>query len=153
VDAPMKDQGPVAPAGPKTASESRKPRFLVVDDDPEMRALIAYTLRRDGAEIVEATRGIDLLEWVELTVSNSKRDVFDGIFSDIQMPDFSALHVLSRVPSAPRLTPVVLVTAFGDELTREKAYALGAEMVLDKPLHPDDLRALARSLAGRRRAR
>lgn len=118
-----------------------------------MRALLASILRQDGAEIVEAGRGIDLLEWAELMVWASERERFDAIISDVQMPDLSALDVLSKVPRMPRITPVVLVTAFGDEATRQKAYALGVEMVLSKPVRPDDLRALARSLAGRRSGR
>jgi CheY-like chemotaxis protein len=153
VGANVNDQGPAAQAGPETRSEPTKPKFLVADDDPQVRALIAYVLRRDGADVVETGRGVELLEWAELAAWTSKRDVFDGIFSDIQMPDVTALDVLRKVPSIPRITPVVLVTAFGDEETRRTAYALGAEMVLSKPVNPDDLRALARSLAGRRGAR
>jgi DNA-binding response OmpR family regulator len=140
-------QGSSDAAGRRTA---RTPKFLIAEDDPEMRALIVYALGRDGAEIVETDRGVHLLRWVERAACAPDRDLFDAIISDVQMPDCTALDVLSKVPSVPRNTPVVLVTAFGDEETRRAAYALGAEMVLDKPVHPDDLRALARSLARRR---
>ena len=127
----------------------RNPRFLVVDDDPEMRALIAHVLRQDGADIVEAGRGLDLLEWAELTVWASERDRFDAIISDIMMPHVTALNVLRKVPGIPRHTPVILVTAFGDEETWLKAYELGANMVLNKPLDLGDFRALVRSVVRR----
>ena len=138
------EQHPGGEAGPEKRQASRRRRFLVAEDDPEMRALIVYVLRQDGADVLEAKGGSELLEWAELTARTSRRDLFDAIISDIQMPDLTALDVLSKVPRMAVHTPVILVTAFGDKETRLKAYDLGAAMVLRKPLDLDDLRALVR---------
>lgn len=129
-----------------TVSPSRKRRYLVVDDDPQMRALVAYALRRDGAEIVEAGGGIDLLKWAELTTLAS-HGFFDAIIADICMPDLNAIEVLSKVPSITRKTPVILMTAFRDERAKQRAYDLGVEMVISKPFDPISIRAFARAVS------
>jgi len=141
------------PALPLSAGSSksavRRRRFLVAEDDAELRALMALVLRQDGAEVVEVTGGVDLLEWAELTAWSRKDEAFDAIISDIQMPDLTALEVLSQRPAIPRQTPVILVTAYDDKETRQRAYELGAQMVLTKPVQLNDLRAVARSVAYR----
>jgi two-component system, OmpR family, response regulator len=132
---------------PTGAPERR--RFLVADDDPDARALVVHALRADGAHVVEASGGLELLEWGELVAWGQKRERFDAIVSDILMPDCSALDVLARIPTLAHKAPVILMTAFNDELTRTKAYDLGAALVLNKPLHPTDLLALVRAVVRR----
>jgi DNA-binding response OmpR family regulator len=111
-----------------------------------MRDLIVAALRQDGAEIVEATGGVDLLEWAELVACSPDRHVFDAIISDIQMPDLTALDVLRKVPGVTRSSPVILITAFGDKMVSDDAYNLGARVLLRKPLQIGDLRAVVRSV-------
>jgi len=111
-----------------------------------MRALFASILRQDGADVVEAEGGAELLEWVERAAGESRSVAFDAIISDIQMPNLTALEVLKRVPALVRNTPVILVSAFGDDATRKTAYELGVELVLSKPLDPHDLCAVARGV-------
>jgi len=127
----------------------KKPHVLVVEDDADMRRLIAAVLRQDGYAVVEASGGVDLLDWVELT-TGTHRGFFEAIVSDINMPDLSALEALEALRARPWKTPVILITAFGDSATRERADGLGVAMVLDKPLDLDALRAALSAVARRR---
>ncbi|HEY3448975.1 MAG TPA: response regulator [Myxococcales bacterium] len=113
------------------------PRVLLAEDDPEMRALMAWTLRADGYEVQEVGDGDELLRalgTVELGEGGP-----DVVVTDVQMPGVSGLEVLERVRRSRARLPVLLVTAFGDWETHARAEQLGAE-VLDKPIELDDLR-------------
>jgi DNA-binding response OmpR family regulator len=112
-----------------------------------MRGMFANVLKQDGTEVTEAADGTDLLHWAECAGSHPRRELFDAIVADIQLPDMTALDVLRRVPSLPRSAPLILVTAFGDEGTFKEAYDLGAEMILRKPVPLKDLCAVVRSVA------
>jgi DNA-binding response OmpR family regulator len=65
-------------------------------------------------------------------------DDFDLVISDIRMPNITGLDVLRAKSYGGELPPVILITAFGDEWTHDKAKYLGAIDVIDKPF---DIRA------------
>jgi CheY-like chemotaxis protein len=116
-------------------------KILVAEDDAELRALIGATLRGAGYEVVEACDGdalIDKLSDVLLPEQNSA--AFDLILSDIRMPNFSALDVLVGARRFIGKIPVVLMTAFGDASTHERARRRGAYVVLNKPVRLSELR-------------
>ncbi len=72
-------------------------------------------------------------------------DSVDLIVSDIRMPICTGLQILSALRDARRQTPVVLMTAFGDEAVRQRAESLGA-VLFDKPFEVDDLRTAVANL-------
>jgi two-component system response regulator (stage 0 sporulation protein F) len=116
-------------------------RVLLAEDDPEMRELLASTLRQDGLEVIEVRDGSALLDRLaEALAADGDLDGYDVIVSDIRMPGYSALDILAGVRRALRHTPVILITAFGDRVTHERAMRLGASAVFDKPFDIDDLR-------------
>jgi len=116
------------------------PRVLVAEDDFELRRMMVRALRKDGYEIVEAIDGIELLERVADTLFDTSGRLFDVIVTDIRMPGWSGMQVLHGFRGKTDMTPVILVTAFGDEQTHRLAHELGAVCVLDKPFDMDDLR-------------
>jgi DNA-binding response OmpR family regulator len=124
----------------QAAAFARPARVLVAEDDQEMRSLIVSSLRRDGYDVVESETGDALLEEIgdELLRAHAVRP--DLIVSDIRMPGSSGLDVLSGLRRAAWETPVILITAFGDDDTHKKAKRLGASAVFDKPFDVDDLR-------------
>jgi CheY-like chemotaxis protein len=124
----------------------RARRLLLAEDDADLRRLIARSLQKDGAEVVEIADGTDLRTWAELIARGSHGEFFDAIISDIQMPHTTALDVLGDVPQLLRRAPVILVTAFGTEDVCDKAYDLGAAAIVRKPVDPGDLCALVRSV-------
>jgi CheY-like chemotaxis protein len=140
---------PVTGTAELAASMSpRKANVLVAEDDPDMRRLVAAILRGAGHRVVEATDGMQILDRIESTIWSVRPHVFDVIVTDVHMPGLSGLDVLAALRCTRWTTPVILVTAFGDDETRSEARALGAIDVIDKPFNPDELRsAVSRALA------
>ena len=124
-------------------------RILLAEDDPDMSNMLEEGLREDGYEVMRATDGTHLLDWIDylrgMIVDARFADV-DMIISDIRMPGASGLDALAQLRHYDRSIPVVLITAFGDEQTHERAYELGAAAVLDKPFDVDGFRAFIREL-------
>ena len=113
-----------------------------------MRRLLGATLRQDGYIVVEAADGEEML--TALTNAQSGSDAIDLVVADIRMPRLTGLEVLAKICASDITVPVILITAFGDPVTHERAYELGAAAVLDKPFDLDDLRSVV--LYFRRRA-
>lgn len=112
---------------------------LVADDDEDLRALIAATLRADGYDVIEASDGIELLDWLDRAVAESA-PMPEVIISDVRMPVVSGLGVLRAMKDANVSLPVILITIFPDESTETVVERLGATGVLKKPFDMDDLR-------------
>jgi DNA-binding response OmpR family regulator len=120
------------------------PCVLLAEDDHELRSLVASTLRREGFNVVEARNGTELLEQVGSSLLDRKHRVrFDLIITDLRMPGKSGLDILNGLDQGGITTPVLLMTAFGDERTHVLARRFGAVGVLDKPFDLDQLIALA----------
>ncbi len=120
------------------------PRLLLAEDDDGLRPLLAERFRAEGFEVVEAEDGSAVVEYLaESIVQNIRHPGFDLIVSDIRLPGLNALDVLRGARGALEATPVILITAFGDRRTHDRALLLGASAVFDKPLDVDDLIAAA----------
>jgi DNA-binding response OmpR family regulator len=114
--------------------------LLLAEDDFELRELLACVLRADGHEVIEACDGQEL--WTLLSRESLAEEPapFSIVVSDVRMPGMTAFDVLSRLQRAAMDTPVILITAFGDQTTHLRALRLGASRVLDKPFDFDELR-------------
>lgn len=113
---------------------------LVAEDDPDMRRMVATLLRMAGHHVIEAADGADLLARLDPGGDGASPEPVDVIVSDIDMPQLSGLDLLAALRCSRWNTPVVLVTAYGDQETRAEARELGASAFLDKPLDPEALR-------------
>lgn len=125
--------------------DRRKVRVLLVEDDEDMRRLVARVLQKGGYEVVEAGSGLGLLARLECTLWGDRSETFDVIVADIQMPDLTALEALEASGSPGLDTAIVLMTAYGDEDVRAEAHRLGAMAVLDKPLDWEELGTAVRA--------
>ena len=115
-------------------------RLLLAEDDFELRELLACVLRADGHIVVEARNGHELCELLNgLTESGQSGEPFALVVSDVRMPGLTAFDVLTQLQRALAQTPVILITAFGDQTTHSRALRLGASRVLDKPFDCDEL--------------
>jgi two-component system cell cycle sensor histidine kinase/response regulator CckA len=124
---------------------------VVAEDDPEMRALVAQSLRRDSHEVFEVADGARLLVRIGRQYrSHEPERRIDLVVTDLRMPVVTGLAILRGLRAAHCATPVILMTAFGDDGVRREAAELGA-VLLDKPFAMDQLRAAARSLLERAR--
>jgi two-component system chemotaxis response regulator CheY len=109
--------------------------FLVVEDSPTMRQLIAFSLRRlQGCRVVEAVDGVDALK--KLTTEK-----VDLVITDINMPMMDGLKLITliRGNARTREMPIVIVTTEGAEEDRRKGLALGANAHIPKPIQPSEL--------------
>jgi DNA-binding response OmpR family regulator len=128
------------------------PRVLVAEDDPEMRRLVVEALRGDGYEVLEARDGGRLLvELAQELAGGSRPDLVDLLVTDLRMPICNGLQIVEQLRAARCPTPVVMMTAFGDATTRDRALALGA-LLFDKPFDVDDLRTAVACLLRRSEA-
>jgi len=137
---------------PDPASERTHRHVLVAEDDADARRLVTTLLRMTGHKVTEAEDGAQTLDKLRGSptagVCAHDGEAIDVIVSDIDMPHLSGLDVLAALRCARRDTPVVLITAFGDEETQAEARKLGAAAILNKPLDPEALR-VAVANAGR----
>jgi DNA-binding response OmpR family regulator len=116
--------------------------LLLIEDDTEMRRMLAAALRRDGHFVVEAANGDDALDWLGPGVLDGDIErVPDLVVSDIRLPYFTGLEILESLRVAARRVPVILITGFPDRETYAQASQLGAECVLEKPFDLGELRA------------
>jgi CheY-like chemotaxis protein len=114
-------------------------RVLLAEDDADIRSLLAWAMRDDGFEVVEAEDGAQLLERLDEAVSDESTEPLpDVIVTDVRMPRMSGLEVMERLRHAGVRVPIVVVTAHGDAVTVRRAERLGAAAVLLKPLDLDD---------------
>ena len=125
----------------------RGTRVLVVDDDPDMRALLASRLQHAGCVASEATSGEEALA---ILASRGPGEDVDLLLIDLRMPGPSGIHVLRELRAARQLPPAILMTAFAEPSVRTEALALGIH-VLDKPFTFDALRRVAAVLILSRR--
>lgn len=106
----------------------------MVDDDPEMRALLLDVLRNEGYEVVEAKDG------TEAVLALRARE-FNVILMDKNMPGPSGLDLL---PGFRRLCPrsqIIMMTAFGDVPSYMEAVEKGAVEYLFKPFRMEEMKA------------
>jgi DNA-binding NtrC family response regulator len=117
------------------------PRLLLADDDDDLREMLAGVLRLDGYKVLEARDGTELLRHIVVTdEEDGTVEPVDLIITDVRMPGWSGLQVLSGVRRKDWAIPVMLITAYGDHDTEEEAQRLGVAAFFRKPFDLDDLR-------------
>ena len=109
-------------------------RILVVDDEPDISALVAYHLARESYVVRTANTGDEALEALE-------RERPDLIVLDLMLPGMTGLEVLQAVRSRPDTSevPVILLTARREESDRIEGLRLGADDYVAKPFSPEEL--------------
>ncbi|HMF44341.1 MAG TPA: PAS domain S-box protein [Polyangia bacterium] len=124
-------------------------RILVVDDDEDMRAVLALTLRRYGAEAIAVGSGREALG---LLASPARGGHFDVLVCDIGMPDQDGYDVIRSVRASveeSRAIPAIAFTAYGRAQDRARALEAGFQTHIVKPVHPDELVVVIRGLLNR----
>jgi DNA-binding NtrC family response regulator len=119
-------------------------RILLVDDEPNMRRILASNLRQDKHEIWEAS-GVE-----EARRSLAAND-YDVVFTDQKMPDGEGLAVLATAHEADATLSVIFLTAVASIELAVESMRHGAFDFLTKPFQPDVVRATARRAAERTR--
>ena len=124
-------------------------RVLVVDDDADIRRDIVSSLEAAGCAVASTDSGAKALSLLQAATPTDHARPFDLVVSDIGMPGMSGLELLSAIKRVAGSLPVVLVTAYCNDQTRQVSLRLGAVAVLDKPLNFKRLREIVFAAARR----
>lgn len=109
-------------------------RILIVDDEADISALVAYHLARESYRVRTALSGEEALRSVE-------REAPDLIVLDLMLPGLSGLEILRELRRRPETEhiPVILLTARGEEQDRIEGLRGGADDYVSKPFSPQEL--------------
>lgn len=119
--------------------------ILVIDDEADMRRGLVDNLRFEGHTTAEAGDGPTGLELIRSTAA-------DLILLDVMMPGMSGLDVCRRIRTEGVTTPVIMLTAKGDEIDRVLGLELGADDYVTKPFSLRELLARINAVLRRTQA-
>lgn len=130
-----------------TQVPARTDKIVIVDDDARIRDLLRRYLTQEGFEVIVAEDG-KALNRILL------RDTVDLIVLDLMMPGEDGLSVCRRLRAANDRTPIIMLTAKGEDVDRIVGLEVGADDYLGKPFNPANCwRACMRCCAAVRRSR
>ena len=121
-----------------------KSTILIVEDDPDIQELTRYNMDREGYDIVQAGTGDDGLACV-------RERNFDLILLDLMLPGIDGLEVCRRIRSQEETknTPIIMITAKGEESDIVSGLEVGADDYVTKPFSPRVLIARVRAILRR----
>jgi DNA-binding response OmpR family regulator len=117
--------------------------ILLVDDEPDLRSIIAEWFKREGCHVLVAEDGAQALK----IISANQIDV---VVSDVRMPFMDGITLLKKVKENGYKSSVMFVSGFTDVIKPRESYDLGVEAVMSKPVERRHLiAAVTRILAER----
>lgn len=121
-------------------------KLLIVDDEAHIRMLIEQTLEDledEGVELLFADNGASALELIQ----DEKPDL---VFLDVMMPRMNGMEVCQKVKKELGIQGVyiILLTAKGQEVDRQKGLEMGADRYMTKPFDPDEMLEVAEEILG-----
>jgi PAS domain S-box-containing protein len=117
----------------------RPGKILVVDDEPEVAAVVKDVLCAAGHDVDTAMSGMDALQMLEISA-------YDLVFTDLGMPDMSGWEVAEKINEVRPGLPIALVTGWGTALDEVDARRKGVTAVVHKPFEIDELVRIAHTL-------
>lgn len=122
----------------------KRPRILVVEDEPDLQELVRHHLARERYDVVTAGDG-------ETALREAHRRVPDLVILDLMLPGIDGLEVCRRLKTDPRTAsvPIVMLTAKGEETDAVIGLAQGADDYIRKPF---GVKELVARIAARLRA-
>ena len=109
-------------------------RILFVDDLPDTRDVFRLAFGIQGHSTRLASNGREAVEAV-------KEEAFDAIIMDVEMPEMNGFDAVRHIRDleAGAHVPIIMFTAYGDQETSNKAGEVGADLLLHKPILPQEL--------------
>jgi len=120
-------------------------KILLVEDDPEIRALLADFLGREGFAVATAAGGAEMDRRLA-------RGAADLVVLDVMLPGEDGLSICRRLRTRGDM-PILMLTAKGDDVDRIVGLEVGADDYLGKPFNPRELLARIRAVLRRTAAR
>src|SRR5690349_6404016 len=111
-------------------------RIVVADDDPDIRRLIVFTLRRRGYDVQEAARGDTALDMVRAQKPNL-------VVLDVMMPGLTGIEVAEALKADAETAPIpiIILSAKGQASEVNAGMGAGAQAYMIKPFAPQELAA------------
>ena len=119
----------------------RMPHLLVVDDDRDIRTLVAQFLTKHGYRVTAVRDGAEMMKALEAAR-------VDLIVLDLMLPGEDGLSLCRRL-RATSTTPIIMLTAMGEETDRIVGLEMGADDYLAKPFSPRELLARIKAVLRR----
>ncbi|HSF26143.1 MAG TPA: response regulator [Actinomycetes bacterium] len=121
--------------------QPRRGRVLVVDDSPQIRALIRVNLELEGFEVITLADGAEALERVQAIAP-------DVMTIDVKMPRLDGFETVQRLRADPATAslPIAVVTACAQATDRQRGQEVGVDAYITKPFDPAVLVAEVRRL-------
>lgn len=119
-------------------------RLLLVEDDPTLRQALTFNLTREGYEVSAAADG-------ESALDAGRSDRLDLILLDVMLPGMSGVEVLRVLRREGVSTPVIILSAKGDEIDRVVGLKIGADDYVAKPFSRPELLARIEAVLRRQR--
>ncbi|MDX9916667.1 MAG: response regulator transcription factor [Gudongella sp.] len=116
-------------------------KLLVVDDEEKIRAVLREYAEFEGFEVVEALDGMD-------AVDICKKESFDIIIMDIMMPKLDGFSAVKEIRKTSD-TPVLMLSARGDEYDKLFGFELGIDDYVVKPFSPKEIMARINAIVKR----
>ncbi len=136
----MRQDSPATEATPRSGC----PEVLVVDDEPQVRQVVATYLERDGFVVRTAADGQEAMAEIA-------RCRPDAIVLDLMLPGVGGVEVLQRLRATGDDVPVIVLSARGSEPERVAGLELGADDYVAKPASPREIAARVRAVLRRSR--
>ncbi len=126
----------------------RKPRILLVDDEPNLRKVLGALLQQLGYEVLPENDG----EAALARVRSAPADTFDAVITDLRMPRMDGMSLLKHLVREEPALPVIILTAHGSLDTAVEAVKAGAFDFLEKPFDRDQIhQVLGKAVTTRKR--
>lgn len=109
-------------------------KILFVDDLPDTRDVFRLAFGIQGHTTHLAANGREAVDAV-------RDQTFDAIIMDVEMPEMNGFDAVKNIRTLPNgaTVPIIMFTAYGDNEAREQADASGANLLLHKPILPQEL--------------
>ena len=122
----------------------KRTKILVIEDEPDILEVIEYNLRKEGCKVVTAADGTAGLE-------AARREAPALVLLDLMLPGTDGIEVCRRLKADPvtRATPIIMVTAKGEESDVVLGLGVGADDYVVKPFSPKELVARVRAVLRR----
>jgi len=108
-------------------------RILIIDDEPDIREILAEFCEMFGYNTITASNGEEGLKHFE------NNDI-DLIICDLKMPDIDGFEFVKKVREKDKKIPVAICSGFIDDKTKDEIFSIGANFYLEKPFKMKDLK-------------
>jgi two-component system response regulator CpxR len=117
-------------------------RLLIIDDDVRLTEMLKEYLASEGIELSSASSGA-------IGLRDAQRNDYDLIILDVMLPGLSGFELLRQLRDSGSRTPVLMLTARGDDVDRIVGLEMGADDYLPKPFNPRELAARIKAILRR----